>query len=67
MDMSFDLSGDEIRRRQLMLQACDDYDPSVAIADEAEAYRRLYSNLDAEQQAIHDELVAAGVLGAIAD
>lgn len=31
---------------------------------EADAYRLLYSGLDAEQQATYDALVAAGVLSA---
>jgi hypothetical protein len=39
-----------------------DFDATTALADEAEAYRLLYSNLDAHQQSIFDDLKAAGVL-----
>jgi hypothetical protein len=57
-----DLTLDEIRRRTAVLAAIgDDWDPVAVLAQEDEAYRMLYSGLDAEQQRIYDELVAAGV------
>lgn len=58
-----DLSLDEARRRSAILQALgDDWDPVQALADEDQAYRMLYSDLDDEQQRAYDELVTAGVL-----
>jgi hypothetical protein len=40
----------------------DDWDPVAVLAEEEQAYDMLYADLDAEQQRIYDELVAAGVL-----
>ena len=40
----------------------DDWDPVAVLAEEEKAYDMLYSDLDAEQQRIYDELVQAGVL-----
>jgi hypothetical protein len=60
--MMFSLDQDEMRRRLAMLHASPDFDATTALADEAEAYRLLYSNLDAHQQSIFDDLKAAGVL-----
>jgi hypothetical protein len=58
-----DLTLDETRRRAAVLAAIgDDWDPVAVLAQEDEAYRMLYSGLDAEQQRVYDELVAAGVL-----
>lgn len=58
-----DLTLDETRRRAAVLAAIgDDWDPVAVLAREDEAYRMLYSGLDAEQQRVYDELVAAGVL-----
>jgi len=56
--------GDDHERLALVLEASAGlYDPIALLEGEREAHRLLYSNLDAEQQAIYDELRAAGVLG----
>jgi hypothetical protein len=39
------------------------WDPAEIYAGEAEAHRMLYSNLDPDQQATYDVLIAAGALG----
>jgi hypothetical protein len=63
LDMEFDLTLDEARRRAAVLQAIgDDWDPVVVLAEEELAYDMLYADLDADQQRIYDELVAAAVL-----
>ena len=63
LDFAYDLTLDEARRRTAVLEAIgDDWDPIAVLAEENEAYDLLYSNLDAEQQRIYDELVSAGVL-----
>lgn len=62
-DFAYDLTLDEARRRSAVLEAIgDDWDPITVLAEEQEAYDMLYSDLDAEQQRIYDELVLAGVL-----
>lgn len=61
--MHFDLAADDMRRQEAMLAAMD-WDPIEMLTSEAEAHRLLYSNLDAAQQKIYDELVAAGVIPA---
>lgn len=56
--------GDDHERLALVLEASAGlYDPIALLEGEREAHRMLYGNLDAEQQAIYDELRAAGVLG----
>ncbi|MBF9069569.1 DUF6400 family protein [Streptacidiphilus fuscans] len=60
-----DLTRQETQRRALVMDALGpDWDPVAVLQDEDAAYELLYSGLDAEQQRIHDELVAAGVLPA---
>ncbi|MGV0601694.1 DUF6400 family protein, partial [Mycolicibacterium pulveris] len=50
-------------RRTAVLEAIgDDWDPIAVLAEEQRAYEMLYSDLDADQQQIYDDLVAAGVL-----
>ncbi|WP_405997873.1 DUF6400 family protein [Streptomyces sp. NBC_00829] len=62
-EFAIDLSSDEARRRATVLEAIgDDWDPVAVLEGEQEAYRLLYSNLDARQQETYDRLVAAGVL-----
>jgi hypothetical protein len=62
-DLFYDLTLDEGRRRAAVLEAIgDDWDPVAVLAEEQKAYDMLYSNLDAEQQRIYDDLVTAGVL-----
>jgi hypothetical protein len=63
VNFAFDLTLDEVRRRTAVLEAIgDDWDPIRALAEEEQAYAKLYSNLDDEQQRQYDELVTAGVL-----
>jgi hypothetical protein len=63
LNFAYDLTLDEARRRSAVLNAIgDDWDPIAVLAEEQKAYDMLYSNLDAEQQRIYDELVRAGVL-----
>lgn len=44
-----------------------DWDPVEVLLGEEAAYDLLYSGLDADQQRIYDDLVAAGVLPARGD
>lgn len=63
LELAYDLTLDEARRRAAVLEAIgDDWDPVAVLAEENAAYDMLYSNLDEEQQRIYDELVDAGVL-----
>ncbi|MEU1408948.1 DUF6400 family protein [Streptomyces sp. NPDC005728] len=63
VDFVVDLTAHEMLRRTHALAALGpDWDPVAALRGEEEAYDLLYSGLDAEQQRIYDELVAAGVL-----
>lgn len=63
LDFVYDLTLDEARRRTAVLEAIgDDWDPIAVLAEEERAYEMLYSDLDADQQQIYDDLVAAGVL-----
>lgn len=62
-DFTLDLTADEMRRRAEVVKALGpDWDPIAAMHDEERAHELLYSNLDAEQQATFDMLVAEGVL-----
>ncbi|SPM36490.1 hypothetical protein MRAB57_4331 [Mycobacterium rhizamassiliense] len=62
-DYAYDLTLDEARRRSAVLETLgDDWDPVAVLAEEEKAYDMLYSDLDAEQQRVYDELVRAGVL-----
>ncbi|CAL9613028.1 hypothetical protein SUDANB120_05688 [Streptomyces sp. enrichment culture] len=58
-----DLTAQEIQRRAQVLAALGpDWDPVEVLRGEEQAYDLLYSGLDAGQQRIYDDLVAAGVL-----
>ena len=58
-----DLGSHELRRRAEILRALGPgWDPLVVLQGENEAYERLYSGLDPEQQEIYHRLVRAGVL-----
>lgn len=60
-----DLHRHEQTRLAAVLQAVGDtVDPGQVLADEQAAHTALYADLDLQQQATYDELVAAGVLGA---
>ncbi len=62
-EFAYDLTLDEARRRTAILEAIGEtWNPLEVLAEEDRAYAMLYSDLDAEQQRIYDELVAAGVL-----
>ena len=63
LDFAYDLTLDGARRRSAVLEAIgDDWDPIAVLAEEQKAYDMLYSDLDAEQQRIYDDLVRGGVL-----
>jgi hypothetical protein len=63
ISFDIDLTLEESRRRAFVIEALGpEWDPVAVLQGEDEAYALLYSGLDAEQQRIHDELVAAGVL-----
>lgn len=64
MEYVFDVTAHEQRRLAAVYAATDDFDPGVALAEETEAYRMLYSGLDAEQRAAYQLLLEAGVLSA---
>ncbi|MET8754154.1 DUF6400 family protein [Streptomyces sp. NPDC004667] len=58
-----DLTSQEVARRaQVMAALGPDWDPIEVLRGEEAAYDLLYSGLDAEQQRVYEELVAAGVL-----
>ncbi|MET9961403.1 DUF6400 family protein [Streptomyces sp. NPDC006326] len=58
-----DFTAHEMERRAQVLAALGpDWDPVEVMRGEEEAYDLLYSGLDAEQQRVYEELVAAGVL-----
>jgi Family of unknown function (DUF6400) len=60
---AFDLTAHEQTRLAAVLEALgDDFDPIKILEGEHEARALLYNNLDAEQLAVYDELVRAGVL-----
>ncbi|BBZ44312.1 DUF6400 family protein [Mycobacterium parmense] len=64
-DFAYDMTLDEARRRSAVLEAMnEDWDPIAVLGEEQTAHDMLYSNLDAEQQRIYEELVRAGVLPA---
>ncbi len=63
LGFAYDLTLDEARRRNAVLEAIGhDWDPIAVLAEEQKAYDMLYSDLDEEQQRVYDELVRAGVL-----
>ncbi|MFH7598700.1 DUF6400 family protein [Streptomyces racemochromogenes] len=60
---SVDLTSQEmLRRAQVMAALGPEWDPVEVLRGEEAAYDLLYSGLDAEQQRLYDDLVAAGVL-----
>ena len=62
-EVTFDLSGHETARVAAVLAACSDDVDLVAMHNaECDARRMLYSSLDAEQRAIHQQLTDAGIL-----
>ncbi|WP_327733733.1 DUF6400 family protein [Streptomyces nojiriensis] len=68
VDFAVDLTAQEVlRRAQVMAALGPDWDPMEVLLGEEAAYDLLYSGLDAEQQRLYDDLVAAGVLPARGD
>lgn len=62
-DFVVDLTGHEMTRRAHVMEALGPgWDPVEMMRGEEEAYDKLYSGLDEEQQRLYDSLVAAGVL-----
>lgn len=60
---TIDLTAHEGVRLAAVLDALgSDWDPTEIFAGETEAHRLLYADLDSNQQATYDVLVAAGVL-----
>lgn len=60
---TIDLVAHEGVRLAAVLDALgSDWDPTEIFAGEAEAHRLLYADLDSNQQATYDVLVATGVL-----
>lgn len=63
VDFAVDLTSQEVlRRAQVMAALGPDWDPMEVLLGEEAAYDLLYSGLDAGQQRLYDDLVAAGVL-----
>ncbi|MFJ5631263.1 DUF6400 family protein [Streptomyces goshikiensis] len=58
-----DLTAQEaLRQAQVLAAIGPDWDPIEVLRGEEAAYDLLYSGLDADQQRLYDDLVAAGVL-----
>jgi hypothetical protein len=60
---TIDLAAHEATRLAAVLDALGSlWDPTEVYTSEAEAHRMLYADLDPDQQAAYDALVAAGAL-----
>ncbi|MFD3875562.1 DUF6400 family protein [Streptomyces sp. NPDC058623] len=63
VDLTIDLTSQEMLRRSRVMAALGaDWDPVEVLRGEEAAYDLLYSGLDADQQRVYEDLVAAGVL-----
>ncbi|AYV26166.1 DUF6400 family protein [Streptomyces goshikiensis] len=63
VDFTVDLTAQEaLRQAQVLAAIGPDWDPIAVLRGEEAAYDLLYSGLDADQQRLYDDLVAAGVL-----
>ncbi|MFE2164572.1 DUF6400 family protein [Streptomyces sp. NPDC059447] len=63
VDFEVDLTAQEVLRRAQVMEALGpDWNPVEVLLGEEAAYDLLYSGLDAQQQRLYDDLVAAGVL-----
>jgi hypothetical protein len=63
VSFTIDLTAHEGTRLAAVLEALgSDWDPIEVVTGEVQAHRMLYANLNPDQQAAHDLLVAAGVL-----
>ncbi|MEV8533797.1 DUF6400 family protein [Streptomyces sp. NPDC051211] len=68
VEFAVDLTSQEVlRRAQVMAALGPDWDPVEVLLGEEAAYDLLYSGLDARQQRLYEDLVAAGVLPARGD
>ncbi len=68
VDFEVDLTSQEVLRRAQVMEALGPHwDPVEVLLGEEAAYDLLYSGLDAQQQRLYDDLVAAGVLPARGD
>ncbi|MFB7248478.1 DUF6400 family protein [Streptomyces populi] len=62
-EFAVDLTAQEVlRQAQVLAVLGPDWDPVEVMRQEEAAYALLYSGLDAGQQRVYDDLVAAGVL-----
>lgn len=62
--VTFDFDSHELARLATVLSACShDLDLLTMHQDECDARRLLYSGLDAEQRAVHQQLTDASILG----
>jgi len=62
-EITFDLTGNETARVAAVLAASpDNMDLLTMYYDECDARRMLYSSLNPEQRAIHQQLTNAGIL-----
>ena len=65
---TIDLTAHEGTRLAAVLDALDEHwNPLDVYTGEAQAHHRLYADLDADQQATYDLLLAAGVLPELAE
>ena len=65
---TIDLTAHEGTRLAAVLDALGSHwNPLDVYADETQAHHRLYADLDADQQATYDLLLAAGALPALAE
>lgn len=61
--VTFNLYTHELTRLSAVLTACTaDLDLLTLHANECDAHKRLYSNLNPEQRCIHQQLTEAGIL-----
>ncbi|MFE7186582.1 DUF6400 family protein [Streptomyces erythrochromogenes] len=64
-DFTLDLTSQEALRRAHVMEALGPHwNPLQTLQDEEAAHHLLYSGLDTQQQQLHDDLVAAGILPA---
>ncbi|WP_328741029.1 DUF6400 family protein [Streptomyces erythrochromogenes] len=62
-DFTLDLTSQEVLRRAHVMEALGPHwNPIEVLHSEETAHNLLYSGLDAQQQRLHDDLTAAGIL-----
>ncbi len=62
--VEYDLTAHEPQRLAAVIEASEDWNPAEALAGEVEAHRLLYSDLDADQHAVYEMLIAEGLIDA---